>query len=205
MLFFLIYIVVGPNGIGKSTILKLIAGELQPSSGTIFRSAKVSCFFLVIPLFEYQFAINTKTSIIHLWEFVLPDNVSIIELCLFPTGGTWEQKKASCLHCLVIWKFSSSFFFFLWATALFINFLYKDCAMPVIVLLTTGSSLSTRESDGDLYSYVWRFALLCLASTMLMDLTYPPIPFYIWCAASQWVLNFTNYNFYHDFPWTFIS
>ncbi|KAF5478030.1 hypothetical protein F2P56_004623 [Juglans regia] len=32
---------VGPNGIGKSTILKLIAGELQPSSGTVFRSAKV--------------------------------------------------------------------------------------------------------------------------------------------------------------------
>lgn len=34
-------LVVGPNGIGKSTILKLIAGELQPSSGTVFRSAKV--------------------------------------------------------------------------------------------------------------------------------------------------------------------
>lgn len=33
--------VVGPNGIGKSTILKLIAGELQPTSGTVFRSAKV--------------------------------------------------------------------------------------------------------------------------------------------------------------------
>ncbi|KAI4315559.1 hypothetical protein L6164_028355 [Bauhinia variegata] len=32
---------VGPNGIGKSTILKIIAGELQPSSGTVFRSAKV--------------------------------------------------------------------------------------------------------------------------------------------------------------------
>lgn len=36
------FAVVGPNGIGKSTILKLIAGELQPSSGTVFRSAKVS-------------------------------------------------------------------------------------------------------------------------------------------------------------------
>lgn len=32
---------VGPNGIGKSTLLKLISGELQPSSGTVFRSAKV--------------------------------------------------------------------------------------------------------------------------------------------------------------------
>ncbi|MED6183815.1 ATP-binding cassette sub- F member 3, partial [Stylosanthes scabra] len=32
---------VGPNGIGKSTILKLIAGELNPISGTVFRSAKV--------------------------------------------------------------------------------------------------------------------------------------------------------------------
>ncbi|CAN1299803.1 ABC transporter F family member 3 [Linum perenne] len=32
---------VGPNGIGKSTILKLISGDLEPSSGTIFHSAKV--------------------------------------------------------------------------------------------------------------------------------------------------------------------
>ena len=34
-------VVVGPNGIGKSTLLKLISGELEPISGTVFRSAKV--------------------------------------------------------------------------------------------------------------------------------------------------------------------
>lgn len=33
--------VVGPNGIGKSTLLKLISGELEATSGTVFRSAKV--------------------------------------------------------------------------------------------------------------------------------------------------------------------
>jgi len=34
--------VVGPNGIGNSTTLQLISGELQPTSGTIVCSAKVA-------------------------------------------------------------------------------------------------------------------------------------------------------------------
>ena len=43
---------VGPNGIGKSTLLKLISGELEPSSGTVFRSAKV-CPVLSYLFFEF--------------------------------------------------------------------------------------------------------------------------------------------------------
>nr|POE81416.1 abc transporter f family member 3 [Quercus suber] len=48
---------VGPNGVGKSTILKLISGELQPSMGTVFRSAKVRIAVFI----GSAFAAPTKT------------------------------------------------------------------------------------------------------------------------------------------------
>lgn len=49
-----LWVVVGPNGIGKSTLLKLISGELEPTSGTVFRSAKVIFLManLVLVLFK---------------------------------------------------------------------------------------------------------------------------------------------------------
>lgn len=35
------FAIVGPNGIGKSTLLGLISGELQPTKGHVYRNPKV--------------------------------------------------------------------------------------------------------------------------------------------------------------------
>lgn len=34
------FAIVGPNGIGKSTLLGLISGELQPTKGHVYRNPK---------------------------------------------------------------------------------------------------------------------------------------------------------------------
>lgn len=38
--------IVGPNGVGKSTLLKLILGELEPQAGSVARNSKlrIACF-----------------------------------------------------------------------------------------------------------------------------------------------------------------
>jgi ATPase subunit of ABC transporter with duplicated ATPase domains len=40
--------IVGPNGVGKSTLIKLLMGELEPQEGTVIRNPKyVHCLFLL--------------------------------------------------------------------------------------------------------------------------------------------------------------
>ena len=43
--------IVGPNGIGKSTLLGLISGTLEPTRGTVTRNPKVFFFFFFVFLF----------------------------------------------------------------------------------------------------------------------------------------------------------
>jgi ABC-type cobalamin/Fe3+-siderophores transport system ATPase subunit len=78
---FLIHPVVGPNGIGKSTILKLIAGELQPTSGTVFRSAKVSYQLLLLSISNNN--LLPMLILVIYEEFVPRDPLSMIKVISF--------------------------------------------------------------------------------------------------------------------------
>lgn len=69
---------VGLNGIGKSTILKLIIGEINPTSGEIIKSGNMIINYLSqdpyikpgISLFDYVFEASTKEHVINDYEII---------------------------------------------------------------------------------------------------------------------------------------
>ncbi len=97
---------IGYNGTGKSTILKLLAGEYQPSKGTIERSRETSIGYLHQDLLSF----DTKDSILKValgaFEKVFQLEKDIEELGrelekISPTGGNLERalhEYANKLH-----------------------------------------------------------------------------------------------------------
>lgn len=84
--------ITGRNGHGKTTLLKLISGELNPTSGTIFRADSISCIYLDQ---EYKFINDEKTVLEQLASETvnMPEHELKIRLhrFLFP-AHTWDKK-----------------------------------------------------------------------------------------------------------------
>lgn len=96
---------VGPNGIGKSTLAKLITGELLPTEGDVLRHGKIIHFSqLEIPL-----SISVDTYLDSLWQYISPeDRKTAIALqaginfslpCNTLSGGEWTRVRL--LKCLM--------------------------------------------------------------------------------------------------------
>ncbi|KYG70560.1 ABC transporter ATP-binding protein [Bdellovibrio bacteriovorus] len=89
---------VGPNGVGKSTLAKIIAGELEPTSGTLLRSHPV--------IYLTQFAETADMSVgeylMELWESPYADpaiwgallqNLSLESSLKNLSGGEWTRVR----------------------------------------------------------------------------------------------------------------
>lgn len=58
--------IVGPNGVGKSTFLKLLLGELTPLQGDLIRNHRLVCSFYFLFLCKANFFITLKINDIYL-------------------------------------------------------------------------------------------------------------------------------------------
>jgi ATPase subunit of ABC transporter with duplicated ATPase domains len=85
---------VGPNGIGKTTLAKLISGELTPSGGNIQRNVSISFFSqreipMNIPVYEYLLNDYTWSS----YGEQLLEGINRESLCSSLSGGQWMRVR----------------------------------------------------------------------------------------------------------------
>lgn len=85
---------VGPNGIGKTTLARLIAGEIEPTSGSVQRDGPITRFQQRLqpePITVAEFLANH-----HQWSLTrerLLENIDLDALCTHLSGGQWTRVR----------------------------------------------------------------------------------------------------------------
>ncbi len=90
---------VGPNGVGKSTLARILAGDLEPTTGQLFTSAPPVLF----PQQEYRPEISLGEYLLDIWSFIDTSSVSMrdrflqdLDLecsCRKLSGGAWTRAR----------------------------------------------------------------------------------------------------------------
>lgn len=89
-----IYGLVGPNGIGKTSLARLLAGELEPSSGVIHRHG--SCVFFPQRMEPTPISIDDFLGCDHEWSLLgdqLLESIDRKTLCSHLSGGQWMRVR----------------------------------------------------------------------------------------------------------------
>ncbi|MCM2280799.1 MAG: ATP-binding cassette domain-containing protein [Bdellovibrionaceae bacterium] len=91
---------VGPNGIGKTTLAKLISGELSPSSGVIRKGKSVAFFHQREN--PKEIAVQDYLSSRYVWSILgakLLEDIDQTLLCSHLSGGQWMRVRlAAVMH-----------------------------------------------------------------------------------------------------------
>lgn len=85
---------VGPNGIGKTTLAKLLAGELEPTGGAIRRSGSIT--YLAQRREPEPISVEAFLSVEYTWSELgerLLENIDRRSLCTALSGGDWMRVR----------------------------------------------------------------------------------------------------------------
>ncbi len=98
------YALVGPNGLGKTTLANLFAGKLEPTFGAIKRNSEITYFTQLEPapdctVFDYI----TKKQTANYYSKSFLSDIKQSEYCSHLSGGQWMRVRLSTLSKNTFW------------------------------------------------------------------------------------------------------
>jgi NitT/TauT family transport system ATP-binding protein len=85
--------IIGPSGSGKTTILNLISGLLQPTSGSVFVNGKIGYMFQRDHLFEWRTIYRNVILSLEIQNALTEENIKGV-LRMLKTYGLWDFRNA---------------------------------------------------------------------------------------------------------------